>query len=85
MVLIDRSTRRSTPLPEQWRQSYTSRTSSKDPLRVDLQNPPSEAISGQSPYVVTVAWSDTDHNAHTNFTSYIRFAVDAVHHAVRKG
>ncbi|XP_025081694.1 uncharacterized protein LOC112556685 [Pomacea canaliculata] len=54
MVLIDRSTRRSTPLPEQWRQSYTSRTSSKDPLRVDLQKPPSEAIAGQSPYVVTV-------------------------------
>ena len=34
---------------------------------------------------VKIAWSDTDNYKHTNFASYPRFAVDAVHDALRLG
>lgn len=30
-----------------------------------------------------VSWSDTDHYKHTNFTSYARYTVDALHAAIR--
>ena len=32
-----------------------------------------------------IAWSDTDNYKHTNFASYPRFALDAVHDALRQG
>ena len=34
---------------------------------------------------VKIAWSDTDNYKHTNFSSYLRFAIDAVHDALKQG
>ena len=97
MILIDPSTRRPTPLPDHWRAHYgplcvrqqpliIPRQAPPQPLIIPRQAPPQSAPSGDLPHHrLTVAWSDTDNNDHTNFTSYIRFAQDALYPALRHG
>ena len=87
MILIDPSTRRPTPLPEHWRVHYGPLCVRQQPLVIQKQCPPDSAISNsdQPHHRLTVAWSDTDNNNHTNFTSYIRFALDALYPGLRHG
>ncbi|KAK7495668.1 hypothetical protein BaRGS_00013115 [Batillaria attramentaria] len=84
MVLIDPATRRPTPIPDDWRQHYAPLCVRHQPLIVPRQSPPQPPRPDHA-YTTTVAWSDVDDNDHTNFTSYVRFAVDALHHASKTG
>ncbi|KAK7092925.1 hypothetical protein V1264_008601 [Littorina saxatilis] len=85
IILIDPTTRRPTQLPDHWREHYGPLCVRKQPLIVPKQSPPDNATIGDLPYHrMTVAWSDTD-DQHTNYTSYIRFALDALYPGLRKG
>ncbi|KAL5004568.1 hypothetical protein ScPMuIL_018024 [Solemya velum] len=81
VVSIDRSTRKPMPLPEWWRNKYSEFSKG----HASLIFPKFEKKPNAACYQVKVAWSDTDFNNHTNWTSYLRFAVDGGHHCSDEG
>ncbi|KAK7092927.1 uncharacterized protein [Littorina saxatilis] len=83
VVLVDKETRRPIPIEDKWRNLYQSQCVRGEPLIIKRQDVPESGPL--SVYQVKIAWSDTDNYNHTNFASYPRFAVDAVHDAVRLG
>jgi len=78
IVMIDKTSRRPKPLPVWWREKYSKLGNSQmhGPLVMKKFQKPDKTGS----YQTNVAWSDTDTNLHTNWTSYARFMVDAAHH-----
>lgn len=81
VVSVDKTTRRPKPLPDWWRQKYAEAAKSFSSLKYDKF----PRQDGAGLYKCTVAWSDTDAYKHTNWSSYVRFAVDAAHHCAKKG
>ncbi|XP_046563555.1 uncharacterized protein LOC124272431 [Haliotis rubra] len=80
-VVVDKMSRRPTPLPDWWREKYGGIAILKDPLIVPrLQRPP-DAVQ----YRVNVVWFDTDNYKHTNYTCYVDYCVNALHYALEKG
>lgn len=81
IVLVSKQTRRPVPVADRWRDIYGPHCIRGEPLIIKPQAVPE---SGHlSLYDVKIAWSDTDFYKHTNFASYPRFALDAVHDALR--
>ena len=72
-VIVDPKTRLPTPGPDWWREKFGKPSHPVTPKRMDpLQQPENpECLS------LRVAYSDTDDNCHTNWTTYIRACYDA--------
>ncbi|XP_076455805.1 uncharacterized protein LOC143290338 [Babylonia areolata] len=83
VVLVDKVTRRPTPIKDKWRDKYQAQCVRGQPLVIRRQDVPSSGPL--SVYQVKIAWSDTDMYRHTNYSNYVRFAVDAVHDALHLG
>ncbi|BFZ22274.1 hypothetical protein BsWGS_25313 [Bradybaena similaris] len=80
LVCIDSTTRKPTPLPDWFKEQYKGKGCLEKGFIVKpFERPP---ITFVQP--VTVSWSDTDIQKHTNFASYVRFALDCLHAAVRE-
>ncbi|KAK7495671.1 hypothetical protein BaRGS_00013118 [Batillaria attramentaria] len=84
VVLVDKVTRRPTPVADEWRRLYLPHcVRGEQPLIIPRQQVPTDGAA--SVYQVKVSWSDTDNYNHTNFASYPRFALDAIHDALSQG
>ncbi|BFZ06284.1 hypothetical protein BsWGS_09323 [Bradybaena similaris] len=77
---IDKTTRKSHPFPDWFRSEYKDQCSMKSGFRLDPFLRPQETYV----YKREVTWVETDSNAHTNFTSYVKYAVDGLHSALRQ-
>ncbi|ESO85703.1 hypothetical protein LOTGIDRAFT_229494 [Lottia gigantea] len=77
VVLVDKATRKPTPVPDWWKQKYSSSTVGNTALIIPKLTKPESVHLCK----LFVAWSDTDNYNHTTSASYPRFAVDAIHHA----
>ncbi|KAJ8308216.1 hypothetical protein KUTeg_013090 [Tegillarca granosa] len=81
IVSINKSTRRPSPLPDWWKEKYTESAKNHKSLKIDKF----EKADNAGFYQNKVAWSDTDRNLHTNFSTYVRFCIDAAHHCAKEG
>ncbi|XP_033733361.1 uncharacterized protein LOC117322511 [Pecten maximus] len=81
VVCIDKQSRRPMPFPLWWREKYSESGKSHKRLNLEKFEKPKETGT----YSTKIAWSDTDINLHTNWTTYARFAVDAAHHCHQNG
>ncbi|KAL3835940.1 hypothetical protein ACJMK2_021401 [Sinanodonta woodiana] len=81
VVLINKDTRRPMPLPDWWKSKYSKSAVDKRPVRFEKEVRPDKTSSFQ----IHVVWSDTDNNNHTNYASYIRYAIDAAHFISKQG
>ncbi|KAL8570975.1 hypothetical protein ACOMHN_037835 [Nucella lapillus] len=83
VVVVDRATRRPLPIEDHWRDKYQGHCVRGEPLIVKQQEvPPSGPLSV---YETKIAWNDIDFYNHTTFSHYPRFALNAVHDALRHG
>ncbi|XP_078581926.1 uncharacterized protein LOC144865216 [Branchiostoma floridae x Branchiostoma japonicum] len=79
-VLVNVATRKPTAVPDNLRKLFPK----KDPLsQLEVPTPLDPGQTCRHDFVALP--SDSDMNEHTNFTTYIRFCVDAVATLVRKG
>ncbi|XP_060074953.1 uncharacterized protein LOC132554654 [Ylistrum balloti] len=81
VVCVGKQSRRPMSFPLWWREKYSESGKKHQPLNLKRFDKP----DGASVYNTNIAWSDTDANLHTNWTSYARFAVDAAHHCHQNG
>lgn len=81
VVSIDRSTRRPMPLPEWWRTKYAKVAEKFSSLKFERYPRPDSVVS----YQVKVVRSDQDGNNHTNWSSYVRYSLDALYHNAKHG
>ncbi|KAH3769945.1 hypothetical protein DPMN_171224 [Dreissena polymorpha] len=81
VVSIDKNTRRPLPLPGWWKEKYQPHGRGFSALKLDKYEKPSSL----KPYKVQVARSDIDSNNHTNWSVYVRFALDGLYHNVKHG
>ncbi|KAK3594293.1 hypothetical protein CHS0354_018983 [Potamilus streckersoni] len=81
VVLIDKDTRRPMPLPDWWKSKYSKSAEGKRPVRFEKEVRPDKTSSFQ----IRIVWSDTDSNNHTNYASYVRYAIDAAHFISKQG
>uniref|UniRef100_A0A0B6ZLL4 Uncharacterized protein n=1 Tax=Arion vulgaris TaxID=1028688 RepID=A0A0B6ZLL4_9EUPU len=79
LVAIDTSTRKPTALPEWFKDKYKGKGCLEKGFIIKAFNRPPVTYV----HPVKVNWSDTDNYKHTNFASYVRFALDCLHAAVR--
>ncbi|CAG5120785.1 unnamed protein product [Candidula unifasciata] len=77
---IDKTTRKSQPFPDWFRSKYEDQCSLKQGFRLEPFSRPQETYV----YRHQVLWIETDSNAHTNFTSYVKYATDGLHSAMRE-
>ncbi|CAG5117187.1 unnamed protein product [Candidula unifasciata] len=78
-VSIDTATRKPSPLPDWFKDKYKGKGCMDKGFIIRGFDRPSLTYKHQ----LQVSWSDTDHYQHTNFTSYARFSIDALHAAIR--
>ncbi len=80
VVSVDKTTRKSTPLPDWWKDRYRSHVIGNQRLVCEQLQVPEETHR----HNMTVTWSDIDGYKHTNYLSYVRYcydtAMDAIHH-----
>ncbi|XP_059174205.1 uncharacterized protein LOC131954494 [Physella acuta] len=76
-VCLDKETRKPIAFPDWYVEKYKEKGILDKGLFIDPITRPSKTFTHQIPIV----WSDTDNNNHTNFTSYVNFAVNALHAA----
>lgn len=81
VVSIDKTTRRPSPLPEWWKQKNAKFGENVDALKFSKYEKPSTTQS----FKVNVTRSDLDGNNHTNWSCYVRFALDGLYHHVKHG
>ena len=81
MVVVDKTTRTPTAIPDWWRERYASAVVENERLVVKTRDVPA---AGTHKYALRVLWSDTDRYRHTNYQSYVRFCLDAAMDAVDK-
>lgn len=74
VVVVDKTTRRPTPIPDWWKDKYISFVAGNKRLIV----PPLEVPEKFYTQNITVAWSDMDAYRHTNYSCYIRYCQDCV-------
>ena len=80
LVMVNRD-HKPTPHPEWYINKYSHVKSKITFVKYTPVDPPTGGFQTQ----MTVQWSDTDYNYHTNQFSYTRFVVDAFHQAVYAG
>ncbi|CAL1536199.1 unnamed protein product [Lymnaea stagnalis] len=80
LVSIDKVTRKPTPLPDWFKDKYKGKGCMDQGLIIKPFNRPSLTYS----MPVVVRWSDTDNYNHTNFASYVHWAINAIHAAIRE-
>lgn len=81
VVVIDKSTRKPTPVPDWWRQKYESFVVENERLILPSLDIPKENTYR---YDLKVSWNDIDAYGHTNFLSYVKYCFDAGMDAVDK-
>lgn len=81
VVSIDKTTRRPLPLPVWWKEKYEAHGRGFSALKFEKHEKPASLKA----YKVQVARSDIDSNNHTNWTVYVRFAIDGLYHNVKHG
>lgn len=81
VVVIDKATRRPTPIPDWWRHKYESFVVENERLIVPSLDIPTENTFR---YDLKVSWNDIDGYRHANFVSYVRYCFDAAMEAVDK-
>ena len=81
VVMVNRD-RRPTPHPDWYLSKYKQ---VKPRVNFTRYTPVPLPNAGVYKSQVTVQWSDTDYNYHTNQFSYMRFVMDCFHQAVYKG
>ncbi|GFS05558.1 hypothetical protein ElyMa_004684800 [Elysia marginata] len=79
VVLIDKATRKPTQLPDWFKDKFKGRGCRDKGFIVKPFTRPALTFSLSS----TVRWTDTDQYNHTNFTTYVLWAVDALHAGLR--
>jgi len=80
-IAVDKDTRRSQPLPDWWKHKYAIMDKDVGLLRFSEYEKPLTAKA----FKVYVNRSDQDLNGHTNWSCYVRFALDGLHHHVKHG
>jgi len=80
-IAVDKDTDRSQPLPDEWKIKYAVVGKDVGLLRFSKYKKPSTAKA----FKVYVNRSDQDWNNHTNWSCYVRFALDGLHHHVKHG
>lgn len=83
VVVVDKTTRKPTLVPEWWKERYVSHVIGGEKLVVGLMETPSEERFHTLD--LKVSWNDIDGYKHTNYIAYIRFCFDAAMDAVSKG
>ena len=81
VVMVNRD-HKPTPHPDWYKAKYRH---VKPRLNFSRYTPPALPDKGVYKAQVTVQWSDTDYNYHTNQFSYMRFVIDSFHQAIYKG
>lgn len=81
VVSIDRVTRRPMPFPDWWKTKYEKSARSYTSLKFEKYLKP-DALE---PFKIHVVRSDLDAYNHTNWTCYVRFALDGLYHNVKHG
>lgn len=79
VVSVDKSSRRPLPLPDWWKVKYGEAGKSFSALKFHKYEKP----DGVSPFKIHVVRSDIDGNQHTNWSCYVRFALDGLYHNVK--
>ena len=77
-VFVSRETRKPKPLPQWCLDKYLGKGIQDKPFVVEKFERPPKTFTHR----VQVSWLDTDSYAHTNFASYVRFALNALHFAL---
>ena len=76
VVLIDIRTRKPTPFPQWFLDKYQGKGVMENiSFRLEKIERPTKTFL----HCVQIMWSDTDSNAHTNFASYSKYAIDVLH------
>ena len=81
VVSVDKSSRRTLPLPDWWKQKYAESAKLFKPLKFNKVETPQELPF----YDYKVARSDLDGNNHANWSVYVKFALDAMYHFSKTG
>ena len=72
-VIVDPKTRLPTPGPDWWREKYANIPGKTQPTRMESLQRPQHAMC----LSIRIVYSDTDDNAHTTWSTYIRACYDA--------
>jgi len=80
-IIVDTNSGRSQPLPDWWKQKYVTKGEGVGPLRFSTYEKPATAKA----FRVYVSRSDQGVYNHTNWSCYVRFALDGLHHHVKHG
>lgn len=81
VVSIDPLSRKPMPLPDWWKTKYAGMASGGEPMVIQSESRP----DGATVYDVPISWSDTDFYEHTNWTSYVKYCIDAANACCIKG
>ncbi|XP_067686904.1 uncharacterized protein [Haliotis asinina] len=81
LVAIDKETRKPTPLPSWWKKKHGDKAVRKEPLIVQKLSKPDDAHT----YTFRVSWSEIDLYNHVNWTSYVLYSINALHHGIKEG
>ncbi|XP_053401603.1 uncharacterized protein LOC123549075 isoform X2 [Mercenaria mercenaria] len=81
VVSIDGATRRPKVLPDWWREKYAKSGAKFTSLKFEKYTKPDSV----EPFIIHVVRSDLDGNNHTNWTCYVRFALDGIYHNAKHG
>ena len=79
VVSVDRKTRRPIPVPDWWKTRYVKSSENHSSLRVKKL----EKKEGIEPFQIRVLRSDLDGYRHVNWSSYVRFSLDALYHNIK--
>jgi acyl-CoA thioesterase FadM len=85
VALVSMQTRRPTPIPDWWKEKYSSAVTDSKPLVIPVMDVPTHLQMGMARYDMKVPWSEVDGYRHTSYLSYIRFCFDAATDATVKG
>lgn len=78
IVLIDKTTRKPTQLPDWFKEKFKGKGCMEKGFILKTFARPAVTFS----QLFKVQWTDTDQYNHTNFTTYVRWALDALHAAL---
>ncbi|XP_060554438.1 uncharacterized protein LOC132715451 isoform X2 [Ruditapes philippinarum] len=81
VVSIDRATRRPKALPDWWREKYAKSGEQFSSLKFEKYAKPDSV----EPFTIQVVRSDLDGNNHTNWSCYVRYALDGAYHNAKHG
>uniref|UniRef100_A0A0B6ZMA6 Uncharacterized protein n=1 Tax=Arion vulgaris TaxID=1028688 RepID=A0A0B6ZMA6_9EUPU len=80
MVSVDTKTRKPKQFPDWFMNKYKDQCSMKEGFRLRAFQRPQKTFT----YRREVMWLETDFNQHTNFASYVRYALDGLHSALKR-